>query len=151
MRKIPASKLMPSSLSDVLQAPVLLLTERTKGFATASFVTCSVQSLKLLLRVQARHGANLKVKTCEKISNFHLRREQVALSQFVVQLHPLFEEQLFLLPEVGDLLSDLLGVLSTATTEQTVPLGQLPLQRLDSARQGQQVFTKSLERKQTIP
>lgn len=53
----------------------------------------------------------------ENQSDFHLRREQVALSQFVVQLHPLFEEQLLLLSEVGDLLSDLLRVLSAATTQ----------------------------------
>lgn len=38
----------------------------------------------------------------------HLRRQQVTLAELVVQLYSLFEKELFLLTQVGDLLADVL-------------------------------------------
>lgn len=37
-----------------------------------------------------------------------LRRKQVALSQFIIQLHSLLQQRVFLLAQVGNLLANLL-------------------------------------------
>lgn len=74
-----------------------------------------------------------------------LRRKQVALSQFIIQLHPLLEQRVFLLAQVGNLLADLLRVLSAAAAQKAVPFTQLMLKSLNATREQHQVFTQGLK------
>lgn len=61
-----------------------------------------------------------------------LRRKQVALAQFVIELHSLFKQRVFLLAQVGYLLANLLWILSAAAPQEPIPFTQLMLKRLNA-------------------
>lgn len=76
-----------------------------------------------------------------------LRWEQVTLPQLIIQLNSLFKQWIFLLSQVGNLLADLLGVLSSAAMKETVPLTQFLLKWLNTSGKHHQVFTQGLTRR----
>lgn len=71
----------------------------------------------------------------------HLRWEQAALPELVIKLHPLFQQWIFLLTQIWDLLANLFGILGAAASKETVPFTQLSLKRLDATCKCHQVFT----------
>lgn len=75
-----------------------------------------------------------------------LRRKQVALSQFIIQLHSLFKQRVFLLAQVGNLLANLLWILSAAAPQKPIPFTQLMLKRLNATCKQHQVFTQGLKK-----
>lgn len=76
----------------------------------------------------------------------NLRRKQAALAQFIIQLHSLFKQRVFLLAQVGNLLANLLWILSAAAPQKPIPFTQLMLKRLYAARKQHQVFTQGLKK-----
>lgn len=111
----------------------------------------SVAQLKysMFLSVQDTKG-DTKSRVLKPRVTPDLGWEQVTLPQLVVQLHSLFKQRVFLLTQVGDLLANLLWVLSAAAAKKTIPLTQLSLKWLNAPCKCHQVFTQGLEGRQRI-